>query len=417
MRGISVHVVALRQRSFRRYLGLNAASTSFLASFYVASAVVIVEAGGATIYSLFLTVQALTQFVALVPGGRLAGKVGSLGVLVTGNVVSSAGVALLAAVSAGLMPSAAVALPVAAFLFGTGGAFVQSSARAFVGETVSAELLGQARGIMLALTGIVAVSAPPLCVLLGGFIGYPFVLVIITLGFALCSVFAARLSRFRVKPEIEPEKEESASEEPLRAVFRRSPWLLVTMAQNASLSMLVFAPLTVLLRPFSIEHFGPSGLGSLLAAEAAGSIVGTALSVRPAPRLPGVFAASAFIAYAIVPATLVLPDPPLILVCAAMCIGTMLIRPSVTWWFVALTRTGSSANLTKLHASDLLGPSAGEPLGYAIGGLLIAVLPLPVMAAGIALGSVVAGGLPLFSRGYRHFATPEGGPRREEDSS
>ncbi len=151
--------------------------------------------------------------------------------------------------------------------------------------------------------------------------------------------------------------------------FRRTTWIWVIVAEFAVLNALVFAPFFVFGPTVSVDSLGgPAAWAAILAALAAGEVVGGLIAMTWNPDRP-LLAATLAVGLWTVPLLLLATLAPVGLIAAgAAAAGASLALFGALWETVLQTRVPIPLR-SRLSSYDLLGSFALIPLGYMLGAM------------------------------------------------
>ncbi|MGH8932109.1 MAG: MFS transporter [Egibacteraceae bacterium] len=295
-------------------------------------------------------------------------------------------------------------LPAITFGLGAGEALSRPAFRALIPRVVG-EANTQTANSLFALTSWnSAIIGPGLGGLLVATAGVRSTLLLDAATFAISMLTLLRVA----EPPVVARPHPSAFHEALEGIqaVRERPWILAVMIMSLVQIVVAVAPARVLLPIVAREQLGgDAAYGIVLSLYAAGGLAAALLTARWRPREPGLVSMLSLVLLAGVSLALLFPLS-LAWVGAWHAIGAFGVEIYVILWTTALQREVPEELLGRVMALDQLGALALLPLGFALSGPLIEVVPrAPLLLAGSAavLLSVVGA---LAVPGVRRFSTP-----------
>jgi hypothetical protein len=200
--------------------------------------------------------------------------------------------------------------------------------------------------------------------------------------------------------------------EGVREVARR-PWAAAVMVQGTLQVFCLFAPAYALVPIVTQQRYGPGAYGWIMAASAAGSLLGSAIGARSRPRRPGLVAMNALAPTLALPACLAVDVPVW-----GFCLASLGAWTGIGWffvlWFSALQRDfppqvqGRVFSLESLATYGLepVALAAAPPLAAAVGMTPLAVTAVVVMLASNYLILLVPGVVRFASTASREAPAP-----------
>lgn len=273
-------------------------------------------------------------------------------------------------------------------LYGLAMAFFQPAATGLVPQTLPPEELQRANGLLGTARSVTAVAGGALGGVLVEVVGPGSAIGLDALTFA-ASVVA--LAAMRVGATAATTERESFVHD-LVVGFREvrsRRWVWMTIL-NASLFLMVYvAPFDVIGPIVSRESLGGAfSWGAISASFAGGMAVGGLLLMRVALRCPMVLAGVLFLVTSLSPILLAIPVD-VGLICAAYVVDGFAVGIYLATWETALQREIPDRVLSRVSAWDWMGSLAGLPLGFALSGLLLAVVSESTVLYGSAACAVL----------------------------
>ncbi|MEO3809414.1 MFS transporter [Sphaerisporangium sp. B11E5] len=189
--------------------------------------------------------------------------------------------------------------------------------------------------------------------------------------------------------------------------FVSHTWLWAIVAQFAVVLMAWYGGFQVLGPAVAKAHLGgPAAWGLIMAAEAAGLILGGLLSLWFTPRRPMLFVVCIGGIMALSPLSLAMRWP-LVVICGSTVILGVMMEIMVVQWSVALVRNIPQQKLARVSAYDALGSVVAMPLGALVAGPLAGRIGLSATQYGAAGLMVLAAAFTLLSREVRTMRSPE----------
>jgi MFS family permease len=339
---------------------------------------------------LILAAQSVPLLLFVLLGGVWSDRVSRQSVMLYSDLaragVQGASAALLLSGTARVWQLAALQA-----VYGAAKAFFAPAATGLVPETVDADHLQQANGLMGMAESLATVVGPAL----GGV-----VVVAAGAGWGLACdgaaflVSAVSLQMIRLAPLSLPERRSTIAElrEGWRA-FQSRTWLWVSVVSLTLIITVVFAPLDVLGPEVARAHLGGAGAWAAIStASGIGATLGGAVALRWWPRHP--LRTGFLVTLMGEPVLLFLLASPTPL--APIVVFSLLSGMAATifnvYWFTVLQREVPASELSRVSSWDHLGSSGLQPIGLA------AVGPIAV-AVGISTTLYAAGALVLLLTG------------------
>jgi len=257
-------------------------------------------------------------------------------------------------------------------LYGVAMAFFSPASTGLIPETLPADELQRANGLMGMTRSVTAVAGGAVGGLLVSAIGPGSAIAVDAVTFA---VSALALALMHVGAAAVGEREPFAHELAVgwREVrSRRWVWMSIL---NASLFLMLYvAPFEVLGPIVSLESLGgPVAWGLISASFAAGMAVGGLGMMLIRLRRPMVVASAILLVTSVSP-LLLAHAAPVAVICAAYFVEGVAVGVWITTWETALQREISARVLSRVSAWDWMGSLAGMPIGFALTGPLLALV-------------------------------------------
>ena len=378
-----------RHREFRLLIGGQLLSTVGDRIVIVALALYVTQIGTPTDVGLVLGAATVPMVAFLLIGGVWADRLPRHRVMLVSDLVRAALHGLLAA----LIFTGAVEvwhIIVIEALFGAAEAFFRPALTGLTPQTVPEEELQQAKAAMGAVETGAAFAGPALAtaLVLGAGAGWAF-----AADAATFLVSAAMLARMRPRRRGAAPAGRMSLRVEMREGFdavRSRTWLWMTLSAFSICLLVAYAPFGVLGPTVGEEHYGDVAVyGVLMAVQGAGSLLGSLVGFRWAPRHPlrtgllwmlfwplaiGMFASGA----------------PVAIVYPVQLLAGMSFALFIVWWETALARLVPPHLLSRVTSFDWMGSLALMPIGYVAAGPLGEAFGAgPVLLAG-ALVALVA---------------------------
>jgi MFS family permease len=320
-------------------------------------------------FGLALAVEAMTFVVMIVVGGLAGDRLCSRSVMVGADLLRFGTQGVLAVL---LISGKAQfwELLIAQAALGAGAAFFMPAAQALIPRVAPPHLVQPAnalRGMAMSIGGVVgpAIAAVILAVASPGW------------AFALDSISfllsAALLMSIRA-----PRKTAEAHEWLVRALisgwteFRSRTWVWVVVVAFALVNALALAPFFVLGPAVAAESLGgPSAWAGILFALSVGELLGGFVAISWQPKRPLLIGIAAMGWWAI-PALLLAGLAPLGLILLTAIFAGASIALFAALWHTAMQTHVPAEYRARLSSYDLLGSLGLMPLGYLLGGILLA---------------------------------------------
>lgn len=362
---------ALRERSFARYVAATTISAFGSGMAIVALAFAVLDFGGATDLGLVLLAREIPVVVFLLLGGVYADRLPRRAILVGCDVVkgSAQGVtALLLFVGAANVWS--VALLQGAF--GLAGSFSRPATTGIVRELARDDLLQQSNAVLQLARSVFSIAGPALGALIVAAASPELALGLDAATFAASALLMATM---RLTPVARAASTSIVRD--LRDGWREfvdRSWA-VAMVVSFGLFQLTLFPALLVLGPFvAKEELGGAGAwGTILACQAAGSVVGGLAALRVRVARPLVVAELVALPASFLLAGFAVPFPVVALAVVSLLVG-LGFALGETLWLTALQRNVPEHALSRISSFDWLGSVGLNPLGYALIGPLAAVL-------------------------------------------
>ncbi len=360
------HSGVLAERNFRLFF------TGYVTSLIGASMVpvaltfaVLDEGHPAADVGYVLSAETVPLVALLLVGGVLADRFSRKTLMVGTDVVRCASEGLLAGLLLAGSPPL-WAFMVLAGVLGAGQALFNPALTGILPQLVSSPRLQDAnalRGVANSTGGVIGPALAGVIVAAGG-AGWAVAVDAATYaGSAWC------LGRLDLPARRAPDRSSMLSQ--LAAgwrEFRSRTWLWVIVAQFGLFNLIAYSPFLVLGAVVAKDHLGGArAWGLILAAMAAGAVVGGLGAIRIRPRRPLRLATLASIGFAI-PIALVAVPVATAWIAAGGFIAGLCLAVFATLWETTLQRTVPSELLSRVSAYDWLGSTALVPIGFALAG-------------------------------------------------
>lgn len=407
---MSTYLRVLRHRDFRYLFAGQAASVIGDRIVVVALALYVTQrTGSPTDLGVILLAQALALVALLLFGGVWADRLPRQRIM----VVTDAARALLHATLAALILTGSAAiweLVVIEALFGAAQAFFQPAYSGLLPQTVSEDLIQDARALTETMANLAFLLGPAIATGLVLGVGAWEAFAIDALSFIFSAAMLLRVQP-RQRGHTGPVPAASVLEE-LRGGWREvrsRAWVWVTIAVFTGAVMCVYAQWYALAPSIARKVYGSAGVFGLLESLAGvGALIGAAVAMRWRPRRPLVAGLLLVLVWPLndILFSLGAPISLLVLSAAGLGFGWSLLG---IWWETALAQHIPPSALSRVSAWDWMGSLALLPLGYLLAGpLAAAVGARTVLGVGSAIGIVLllAGLLPRQTRELGYAALP-----------
>jgi hypothetical protein len=384
--GFIAHSTAvLRERNFRRFYAGYATSLLGTSMSSVALAFAVLDGGGtAADLGYVFAAGVVPQVIFMLGGGVIADRIGRRPVMLAADAVRFGVQATLAAALFAGPPPIWLFIVLEALL-GTGEAFFTPSLSALTTDIAPPGRLSDANALLGLAQSVTRIAGPAIA---GVLVAVTMPGVVIALDAASYGVSVLALGSLRLPARKAPPRS------PLRDLadgwsqFRSLTWLWVTTVQFALFNLITWAPYLLLGPVLSKDYLGGArSWGFILAANAAGAILGGALIVGRRPRRPLVVAVLGSFGYPVPCLLLALHAPALGVAAGALAAG---IGSAVSGTFstTVMQQQVPPEMLARANAFALTGSFALGSAGFAIIGPIATVV-----GAGTVLGVGAAWGI------------------------
>ena len=314
---------------------------------------------------LLLAARTLTQVLFLLVGGTVADRLPRHHVMVGSNVVSGSSQAAIAAL---LLTHHAELwhLVVLAVVNGISTAFFFPASSGLIPQTVPTELLQQANASLRLVLNASSIGGAALGGVAVAAAGAGWAIAFDASTFLLAALFIGAMS---VRPAEREEETTFLAE--LRdgwREFRARTWLWAVVLQFSFVNAAETGALFVLGPAIAKSRLGGAvAWGSILAAQAAGLIVGGVVALRYRPRRMLLVATFGILVMPVVLVALAETTSVLAIMAAAFVAG-LGIETFGVLWDTTMQQQIPQAKLSRLYAYDMLGSLALMPVGYALVG-------------------------------------------------
>ena len=362
----------LRYREFRLLFGGQLVSLFGDGLFAVAlSFAVLDETGSKSGLGIVLAAGSLPLVAFLLVGGVWADRLSRRRVML---VADGARMAIQGVLAALVLTGRA---PLGAFivlygLYGVAMAFFSPASTGLVPETLPAEELQRANGLMGMTRSVTAIAGAAVGGVLVDVFGPGSAIALDSGTFA---VSALALASMRVGPVSSAVRERFSHE--LAVGFREvrsRRWVWMTILNASLFLMLYVAPFDVIGPIVSRRSLGGAIAWGVISASFAGGMAAGGLALMLVRlRRPMVVALSILLATSVSP-LLLAHAAPVALICASYFLEGVAVGVFTTTWETALQREIPARVLSRVSAWDWMGSVAGMPLGFALTGPLLAVV-------------------------------------------
>jgi predicted MFS family arabinose efflux permease len=275
-------------------------------------------------------------------------------------------------------------------VYGAAQAFFDPASTGLVPQTVSADLLQRANGMLQLSRSTANVVGPALGGVLVATVGAGWAFVADSATFVVSAAFLALLRIERETREVRARFTADLVEG--WREFTSRTWVWVSVAHFALFHLFVLAPFWVLTPIVADEELGgASAYATILAAMGVGSILGGLLALRVEPRRPLAVAFAGILLE--VPLYLALAGAaPVAVIAAFALVGSAAINFASTLWLTVLQTNIPERALSRVSSYDWLGSLVFLPAGYVLAGPAaeaFGVAETLVFAAGWSLASTL----------------------------
>ncbi len=399
---MSSYLRVLRHRDFKYlFLGQSASAVGDQVVIVALALYITQRTGSATDLGLVLAAQSLPMIVLLLFGGVWADRLPRHRIMIVTDLVRAA----LHAVLAGMILAGGASVTemvVIEALFGAARAFFQPAYTGLLPQTISEELVQDARALSESTANAAILVGPALgtALVLGVGAGEAFAFDTVT--FLLSAALLARV-RPRARSD-EPSIARPAMLHELRAGWREvrsRVWVWATIAGFAVAVLCCYAPYYALAPLIARNVYGGVGVfGVLEAVAGGGAVLGALAGIRWRPRRPMVAGLLLVLIWPLESIAFAL-GAPLFIVCPlelAVGFGFSLFG---VWWETALVRHVPPHALSRVSSYDWMGSLALLPLGFALAGPLAATFGARIVLGVGAAVALVTLALALLPRSTR----------------
>jgi hypothetical protein len=381
----------LRDPRFRAFWLSQATSVVGNGITLVAVAALVIPARGGEVYGLVLAAESATMAVLLLGSGVVVDRYSRTAVMAVADVSRGAGVVgLLLLAGSGPLPL----LLLASALVGAGVALHQPAHRAALPQLVGADDLRRANALDTATMRLGMGAGTALGGVLVAVWGARHAMLVDLVTFAVSLVTLLWLRLAPVSERAPGGGLRQALHEARDGIteVRRRPWAAVVMLQGTLQVLCLFAPAFALVPVVALHRYGSSAYGWFMMSGFVGSVLGSALVARTAPRRPGLSAMNALAPCCLLPLVLVV-DLPLPAFCAVNLVSWVGIGWFSVLWFSALQTEFPPAVQGRVFSLESLATFGLEPIALALTPALAAAVgvgPLAIVAAAVMLVSTYA---------------------------
>lgn len=361
----------LHERNFARYLGAIVVSQLGGGMANVALAFAVLGFGTPTDLGIILLAREIPMIVFLLLGGVFADRLPRRLILVSTDLVK--GSAQVLTVVALLTGSANVwTIALIQIAFGVANAFSRPVGIGLVKETVSDERLQQANALAQLSRSTMSIVSPAVGALIVA-LGSPAAAIAIdavTFFISALLISGLRLGRTAraATKSVLGDLREGWRE------FISRPWAVAIIASFGLFQLTYFPALLVLGPTVAKDHLGgPAAWGTILAVQAAGSLVGGMFALRLRTRRPLVWSEVLVVPSGILLGALAVPLPLLAIVVVGFFVGVGFALGE-TLYVTAFQRNIPEHALSRISSFDWFGSVALNPIGYALIGPVAAAV-------------------------------------------
>lgn len=420
---MSRYLRVLRHRDFKYlFLGQSASAVGDQVVIVALALYITQRTGSAADLGLVLAAQSLPLVALLLFGGVWADRQGGRDrnqIMIATDLIRGGLHAALAALilTGGASVAEMVAIEAA---FGAARAFFQPAYTGLLPQTISEELLQDARALSETTANLAILVGPALgtALVLGVGAGEAFVFDAVT--FLVSALLLARI-RPRAPAPAEPSAVRRSLSHELRVGWHEvssRPWVWVTIAAFAIAVLSAYAQWYALAPVIARDHYGGVGVfGVLESVAGGGAVIGALVGIVWRPRRPMVTGLLLVLVWPAQDIAFALGAPLAAVVALAAAAGFGFSLFGV-WWETALARHIPPQALSRVSSYDWMGSLALLPLGFALAGPLAAAFgPRTVLGVGaaVALVMLVLALVPRSTRRLPGEATPE--PSAQASSS
>ena len=375
----------LRHRDFRNLFIGQSLSTFGDRIVFVALALYVTEIGTPSDVGLVLAAHALPLVGLILLGGVLADRISRTRVMIGSDIARCALHALLAA----LIFTGAVEIwhiVVIEALYGCAEAFFKPAQTGLLPQTVPEEEIQQARAASGTIETVAEFAGPALATALVLGLGAGWAFAIDAATFLVSIAFLLRVRPRERGVAVAAQTVLADLRDGWRA-FRASDWLWgevsVMSLWNATFAIFRVVGPVVAIRP--------ALWATVLTATGIGAVIGGLVLVRVRPRRPGILLSAGLLCSCGPALALAAGLPTAVVAAAAVLAGAGSIGFNATWEST-VQREVPRESLSRVMAYDMFGSFALAPVGYALGGLLVAPLGArpTLYAAGFLLAALAA---------------------------
>jgi MFS family permease len=404
----------LTERPFRLLWLARTTSSIGDAMVPVATSFAVLEIGSASDLGLVLAAFMGGRMVFMLVGGVWADRLPRRFLMIASDAVRAVVQSVIAlAFLTGAVEVWQLALSSA--IFGIASAFFGPASTGLVPQLVSRTRVQEANALLDLSRNATELFGPALAGVLVATVGYSLIFAIDAASFVAslsCLALLPRLPRLHARAQ----SFIADAREGVREVLKR-PWMRVTLVADA-VGNFAFAPYFVLGPLVVREHGGASRWGVMMAAAAAGGILGGVVALRWKPQRPLVPGYALLYAIPLALLSLVPPAPlPVLMLAAALLTGSIFI--SNTFWQTMEQQHVPNAVLGRVDSFAWMVALVFLPIAFAISGPIaewLGVRETLLIAAGLQAMSTTC---VLLARSVRELrrvedVTPE--PARASDS-
>ena len=364
-------VAVLQQRDFRLMFGAQAVSHFGDRMVPIALAFAVLELGGsATAVGLVLASQTFALVACLLVGGVVADRVSRRAVMVAADLVRLGSQGALAVLLLAGDPAIWMLAPLAA-VTGAATGFFNPAATGLLPALVSHEQLQHANGLRATAMSGGEILGPAIAGILIAAAGPGWALAVDATTFAVSAAFLAG-----VRPPAVAARAPATFLADLREgwdEFRGRTWLWAVVA-SVAIGLMVWPAWTVLGPVVADRELGGAAVwGTVLAFIGVGSIAGSLVAIRIAPRRPLLVTALVWSLFAVPLALLAARAPVPLLAAGAALVGLSMMLGNALWEST-LQRHVPAESLSRVSSYDWFGSLAFYPVGMAIWGPIAATI-------------------------------------------